>query len=318
MNSRKPAVVVDGASTPPVVSVIIPTYGHRDFVLDCLNSVFAQSFADYEIIVVNDGSPDDTAELLRPLAESGRIRYFEQPNAGQASARNRGLSEAHGEFIAFLDDDDAWPNDKLEWQVDMLQELPDHVGVAGSSSAVINGVAQEPLSGTARDLLPADFVVNDLMRSPGQVLFRRQALLDVGGLDATIWGSDDWDVYLRISTLGPIRFEPRLALRYRVHPGNASKNYWRMRKNALRVYRRHRAHDPQYNWIRWVWGHPPTARFYRDEALAAAAGTVGWTRLLHRLRARWCAAPLISEDATSWARITVGSARRRILRKRDE
>jgi glycosyltransferase involved in cell wall biosynthesis len=294
------------------VSVIIPTYGHRDFVLDCLESVFSQTFAYYEVIVVNDCSPDDTAELLRPLVESGRIRYFEQPNAGQASARNRGLSEARGEFIAFLDDDDSWPPDKLEWQVELLRGLPRHIGVAGSSNAVANGITEPSGPVPTQDLSPADFIVNDLMRSPGQVLFRRQALVDVGGLDTTIWGSDDWDLYFRISALGPIRFEPRLALLYRVHAGNASKNYWRMRKHALRVYRRHRTHDPKYNWLRWVWGHPPTARFYRDEAATAATSAKGRTRLLHRLRSLWCGVCLIPEDAVAWARITGGRARQRL------
>ena len=94
------------------VSVIIPTYNHVDYVAETLETVFAQTFGDYEVIVVNDGSPDGTAEVLRPSREAGRIRYIEQANAGQAAARNRGLAEARGEFIAFLDDDDLWPPDK--------------------------------------------------------------------------------------------------------------------------------------------------------------------------------------------------------------
>src|ERR1700719_2929443 len=104
----------------PAVSVIIPTYNHRDFVLDAIESVFAQTFTDYEVIVVNDGSPDDTASVLAPLASAGRIRYLEQANAGQGAARNRGIAQARGEFIALLDDDDRWPADKLEWQVGEL------------------------------------------------------------------------------------------------------------------------------------------------------------------------------------------------------
>src|SRR4051794_22002333 len=115
----------------PLVSVIIPTYKHRDYVLRTLESVFAQTFTDYEIIVVNDGSPDDTADVLRPLVEAGRIRYIEQPNAGQASARNRGIAEARGEFIAMLDDDDLWPAGKLEWQVAEMHRDSDAVVIYG-------------------------------------------------------------------------------------------------------------------------------------------------------------------------------------------
>jgi glycosyltransferase involved in cell wall biosynthesis len=72
----------------PLVSVIIPAYGHAEYILQTLDSVFAQTFRDYEVIVVNDGSPDATAEVLRPLVEAGRIRYFEIPNAGVAAARH--------------------------------------------------------------------------------------------------------------------------------------------------------------------------------------------------------------------------------------
>ena len=119
----------------PCVSVIIPTYKHQDFVLATLDSVFAQTFTDYEVIVINDGSPDDTAEVLLPLAEAGRIRYIEQKNTGQSIARNRGIAEAQGEFIALLDDDDLWPPDKLEWQVEALRRQPDVALIAGPAAS---------------------------------------------------------------------------------------------------------------------------------------------------------------------------------------
>jgi glycosyltransferase involved in cell wall biosynthesis len=117
---------IPGRAALPAVSVVIPTYKHRDFILDTVNSVLSQTFRDFEIIVVNDGSPDDTASLLRPMAESGMIRYVEQSNAAAAAARNRGLEMARGKFIAFLDDDDLWPQDKLEWQVLALSNSPDY------------------------------------------------------------------------------------------------------------------------------------------------------------------------------------------------
>jgi glycosyltransferase involved in cell wall biosynthesis len=119
------------SSSRPRVSVVIPTYRRQDMIIDTLESVFLQTFQDFEVIVVNDGSPDETAELLAPLAASGRIRYLEQPNQGQAAARHRGLEEATGEFIAFLDDDDLWPPDKLEWQVAYLERNPSIAAVGG-------------------------------------------------------------------------------------------------------------------------------------------------------------------------------------------
>src|SRR5439155_3912895 len=119
----------------PTVSIIIPTYNHRQYVLETLESVFAQTLADREIIVINDGSPDDTAEVLRPLAASGRIRYIQQANAGPSEARNRGLAEARGRFVAFLDDDDLWPADKLAWQVEALQHAPEAALIYGRYEA---------------------------------------------------------------------------------------------------------------------------------------------------------------------------------------
>ena len=120
----------------PIVSVIIPTYNHCHLILDTLNSVFTQTFTDYELLLVNDGSPDDTQAAVKSIVEERGIRYFEQPNAGMAPARNVGLSHARGEFIALLDDDDLWPPDKLEWQVEALRANPDAVMVYGGMRAL--------------------------------------------------------------------------------------------------------------------------------------------------------------------------------------
>ena len=129
----------------PAVSVIIPTYNRRAYLFETLASVWAQEFTDYEVIVVDDSSPDDTAEALRPLVEAGRVRYLRQPNAGQAAARNHGMAEASGEFLAFIDDDDLWPPNKLGWQVELLRAHPDWVMVAGLAGYLeADGMTREP------------------------------------------------------------------------------------------------------------------------------------------------------------------------------
>ena len=222
----------------PVVSVVIPTYKHAEHVLETLDSVFAQTFTGYEIVVVNDGSPDDTAERLRPLAEAGRIRYFEQPNAGQSSARNRGVAAAGGEFIAFLDDDDLWPPDKLGWQVEALRAHADWTAVAGEAGLIdADGTRHEPQLGTAGTrLLTLDaFFSGNQMKSPGQALVRRTALQAAGGLDAAIWGSDDWDLWMRLAAQGPVVMLDQCALYYRTHATNASHNVERMFWSGVHV-----------------------------------------------------------------------------------
>ena len=224
----------------PLVSVIIPTYGHRDFVLDALESVFAQTRGDYEVIVVVDGSPDDTALLLAPLAKSGRIRCIVQENRGQAMARNRGLSLASGEFIAFLDDDDWWPPDKLAWQVEVLRANPSWVAVAGSVR-LFRGDGTSWFAGPSEPVLidTGTLFRQTPLQSPGQLMMRRKALLSCGGFSPEIWGADDLDLWFKLARAGGIYHLPRLALHYRVHERNASRDRARMYDNCRAVFAAH-------------------------------------------------------------------------------
>jgi len=226
----------------PTVSVVIPTYNHRDYILQTLESVFAQTFANYEVIVVNDGSPDDTAELLRPLTEAGRIRYFEQANGGQGAARNQGIEAARGEFVALLDDDDLWPANKLEWQVAALQSEPNAVLAYGSHDLLQPDCTvhpappkRHPAGSVHREFLQGCWLI-----SPGQSLIRASALRAIGGFDQKIWGSGDWDLYIRLARLGLFCFEDRLALHYRIHATNASRSKAvRHARNHFKVIRKH-------------------------------------------------------------------------------
>lgn len=249
------------------VSVVIPTYKHADCVVETLNSVFAQTFTDYEVIVVNDGSPDQTAHVLAPLAEAGKIRYIEQPNAGQGAARNRGLSEARGEFIAFLDDDDLWPADKLQWQVDALR--------AETSAALVYGFMQtfghppiyaHPEADAPSGHVKRAFLGQGYIRSPGQTLIRGDVLRRIGGFDANIWGCDDWDLLLRLADAGTFLYRHRVALNYRNHRANASRNVRRMHTNARKVLQKHVGRFPTPgNWSDWRAASGFVRRFnYRD------------------------------------------------------
>jgi len=224
----------------PIVSVIIPAYNHAKYILEALDSVLGQSFKDFEVIVVNDGSPDNTAEVLLPLRESGRIRYYEQPNGGQASARNHGLREARGEYIAYLDDDDLWPADKLGWQVEILRNDPELFVVYGKCG----NVGAESICGADIELCPTGMIYEELskgnpIRSPGQALIRMDALRNIGGFDVDIKGADDWDLWIRLAEKGRFEYDGRTALLYRTHDRNASSNYWTMYVNGMRVVRKH-------------------------------------------------------------------------------
>ena len=241
-------------------SIIIPTYNHSQYLLTTLNSVFAQTYQDYEIIVINDGSPDDTAQVIKPLVEKNRIQYIEQENGGQAAARNRGLKAARGEFIAFLDDDDLWPSDKLEWQVAYLTSHAEAVAVGGGVQYVDDNGGQ-----TSDAACPETVVTfESLFRgspfvSPGQTLVRAADLKAIGGLNENLWGVDDFDLWFRLARRGKISVLPRLSLYYRLHASNASKNTSKMFYNALDLIKTQLTENPPnkrprlsrdaYRWI---------------------------------------------------------------------
>jgi glycosyltransferase involved in cell wall biosynthesis len=229
-----------------IVSVIIPTYRHRDFVRAAIESALAQDLGErsIEVIVVNDGSPDDTADVLAPLVQGGRVRYIEQANRGQAAARNRGIVEARGRYVALLDDDDVWPAGKLSRQVALLDAAPDAVLVYGPHRLLADDGVSSEADPNQWPHSPADDAYRAFRRqcwilSPGQTLIRRDALDRAGGFDERIWGSDDWDLYIRLSRLGRFLYDPQPALYYRRHAGNASASALRHARNHLAVVRRH-------------------------------------------------------------------------------
>jgi glycosyltransferase involved in cell wall biosynthesis len=215
------------------VSVIIPAYGHAEYILQTLDSVFAQTFRDYEIIVVNDGSPDNTAAVLGPLIAADKIRYFEQPNQGVATARNFGISQAKGRYIALLDDDDLWPTDKLAWQV---AAITDGDAVALGGSAIIVGAQgdteQMPENVKDGELALERFFEGNPFYSPGQVLFRRDVFERGVRFDPSIWGADDLDFWIGLVQEGRFLRDRRVALYYRRHETNASRARLRMLVNC--------------------------------------------------------------------------------------
>lgn len=219
----------------PRVSVIIPAYNHARFITEAVDSVLRQTYQDFEIIVINDGSPDDTETVLQPYIKAGNIIYHLQANAGVAVARNTGIAMASGEFVALLDDDDTWPPDKLEWQVRCLDES-DAILVGGACDTGKPTRRRSRLAENDYQVLETtDFFQGNPFSSPGQTLIRRDALEKTGGFDPEIWGVDDLDLWIRLSHIGEIRKYGRNALFYRVHDSNASLNLPRMADNLDKV-----------------------------------------------------------------------------------
>lgn len=198
-------------STQPTVSVVIPTYNRAHFLGAAVASVRAQTYPCLEILVVDDGSTDDTAQVVAALGEG--IRYVRQVNAGPGVARNTGIQAARGDFVAFLDTDDRWLPEKIARQVAVLQREPD-VALVGADMAIEDehGAVQVPsnferrglkrlftgLDGRAvpdapRRLLALNFI------NTSTVLARRQVLLDLRGFDPRLRYGEDLELWLRIA-----------------------------------------------------------------------------------------------------------------------
>jgi glycosyltransferase involved in cell wall biosynthesis len=227
----------------PSVSVVITAYEHAQYIREAVNSVVAQTLKPLEIIVIDDGSPDDTGAVLEPLIRAGAIRYLRQENRGQAAARNRGAALASGRYLAFLDDDDAWLPDALEWRVAELEADPGLTVVFGDcvdfDAPTQNGASGATHPASARRVEWLNLFSACPMVSPGQAVIRRDAFEAAGGFDTSIWGADDWDLWFRMLRVRPARHLGRATLRYRSHASNASRHAARLCRNMVAVLERH-------------------------------------------------------------------------------
>ena len=297
----------------PKVSVIIPTFNHRAVILETLESAFAQRLPDSEIIVVNDGSPDDTKTLLEPLVRAGRIEYIEQPNQGVATARNTGIARARGEYIALLDDDDLWPPDKLQWQVAYLDANPDVGVVAGTLQTIDDHASLGQRAGVYPQITFESLFRGNPFYSPGQTLIRAGLLRDIGGLDTSIWGADDWDLWFRIAKKTRIVMVDRLALFYRLHAGNNSKQTARLIAACCVVIDRHlpdlpvrrhaavrcEAHFSLYSTFGSLLTREARARFKNRDFLGAARSLWGLRPLAYSLLRDSSARRAVASDVRS-------------------
>lgn len=257
------------------VSVVVPTYGHAGFVLAAVESVLSQQPRPQEVIVIDDGSPDDTSERLAPLIREHRIRYVRQANAGMASARNAGARIATSEYLYFLDDDDVMFPGALSWLVDELERYPAAALVYGESVLFSDQVPPVPPTWSETwEVDPLPFILFNQLGCPGQALIRRSAFNAVGGFDPKIWGTDDWDLWLRLLVRYPARASRRPVLAYRIHGTNASRNVARMFESSLRVAKQHLPEFPAKVVLRrYTYGRLRSYHVPRLEAMLAGAVT---------------------------------------------
>lgn len=210
----------------PRVSIIIPTHNRKAFVLEAIDSVLAQTYEGFELIVVDDGSADGTREALKRYEES--LLYLYQANQGVSTARNNGLALAQGEFIAFLDSDDLWLPKKLAVQVAFMDQHPQALICYTDELWIRRGKRVNPKKRHAKysgEIYPHCLPL--CIISPSSALMRRGLFEQVGTFDPRLSVCEDYDLWLRVAALFPVFFIPqRLIVKRGGHPDQLSRQEW--------------------------------------------------------------------------------------------
>lgn len=245
-------------SDTPSISIVVPARNAERFLAATLESVRAQSVADWECVIVDDGSTDGTAALAQRFGEMDRrIRTIRQPPTGASAARNRGYREIHpaSQFVAFMDSDDVWLRDALALLRDELERHPEAPAAHGLAELIDeHGQPHEPgtfpefgrerLGCKDRHIVrwpetePTTFatlLIGNRVFPQGLLLIRSGHFARVGGFDEKVRLVEDWDMLLRLSRLGDLRFVNRVILHYRRHRGNISNENHRANREAARM-----------------------------------------------------------------------------------
>lgn len=204
----------------PRVSVLIPTRNRAGLLRATIASVLAQTFQDFEIVIIDDASDDDTPSVIAGLADA-RIRYFRHAeNLGEAASRNAGLAHADGEYIAFLDDDDTWLPDKLAAQVEILDRSPRRIGAVYTAYDRVDirtGATISTVPAEKRGDIYGELREQNWVGCPSAVMVRRVCFDTVGLFDKHIKFGVDYDMWIRISRHYEFEVIDRPLVRYTVH-----------------------------------------------------------------------------------------------------
>lgn len=222
-----------------LVSVIIPAYNAASYIRETVDSVLDQTHRTLEIIIVNDGSIDDTATIIDELAADSRIRVMHKSNSGVCDSRNQGAAQASGSFICFLDADDVWPKDYLSQCIEKLDEEP-HAGAVYVKGKVIDGDSNE--TGEVIDANPIEHV-NELLYwqlgfvvTPSSAVIRMAAAQKTGNWDTELSTAADQDYFIRLAASYKIVVANDTCFYYRVHDHNMHQNISVMESDHLKVF----------------------------------------------------------------------------------
>jgi glycosyltransferase involved in cell wall biosynthesis len=261
--------VTTKAIAAPKVSIVIPAYNAMTYLPDTLASVFQQTFSDFEVLLVDDGSTDRLQTWVAQTLSDRRVKLISQSNQGLSAARNTGITHSQSEYIAFLDADDLWHPTKLAQQVQWLDAHPT-IGLIYNQTAQIDA-AGTPTgrvlgSAIAGNILP-QMLQRNIIDCPSSVVVRRQCFDRVGLFDRTLRSVEDWDMWIRIAAVYPFAVICQPLVYYRQHPSNMSKNWRVMEQSFDRVITKAFA------------SAPPELQALKPKSLGSAALVLAWKAL---------------------------------------
>ena len=223
----------------PLISVVVPVFNGEKTIKETIESVLKQTFTDFELLVINDGSQDLTVEVVEKIQDS-RIQVYSYPNAGLAASRNRGIDRSTGEYIAFIDADDLWTPDKLEDQFNALKSHPE-AAVAYSWTDYIDEYSQFLGKGghiTVNGNIYPHLLLTDLLENGSNPLIRKQAFIEVGNFDESLSAAEDWDMLLRLAIRYHFIAVSSPQVLYRISSNSMSFNVLQQERESLKVIER--------------------------------------------------------------------------------
>ncbi len=272
-----------------MVSVIIPNYNHASYIADAIQSVLNQDYQNYEIIVVDDGSTDNSRQVVSGFGE--RVRYIYQENQGLSAARNTGIATARGEYIALLDADDMYEPGFLSTLVPMLQADPEAAGIYCGYRFVdhLNHPLPQiearkiPQGQLYRVLLDGNFLV------PESMLVRSQCYQNTGLFDENLTACEDWDMWLRMSARNKFIGTEKVLTRHRILPGSMSTNPNRMLDNRLVVLSKHFGMDSSEKELKLQIKKRAYGQVYLTSSVEfQQSGDIGKAYECFRKMVEWC------------------------------
>ncbi|MDD5097241.1 MAG: glycosyltransferase [Candidatus Omnitrophica bacterium] len=232
----------------PKVSVIIPVFNGERFIKESLESAINQSYKNLEIIVVDDGSTDGTAKVIATMADN-RIKYLHTQNRGVSTARNYGIKNSDGEYIALLDYDDLWLSGKIEEQVKQAEKYPD-AGLFYCRFYIIDGqggIIGESNAQSSKDILKDLLLIGNIIGPPSSTLIRKKTFDEIGVFDTELSTSADWDLWIRITYKSNAVLLPDYLLKYRMHGKNMHSNITAQENDSIKILNKFFSSLPKKN-----------------------------------------------------------------------